>query len=127
MKFKVLPRQNPSDRTAQVRYYPFPQWDSELTMRQMAQQIAAHCTLTPPDITAVLEAFLYDLPHYLQQGHSIRLGDFGIIKMSFRGNGQPTADEVGAKDIHTPRVLFLAGTELKKQLAQTEYERADRM
>ena len=52
MKFKVLPRQNPSDRTAPVRYYPFPQWDSELTMRQMAQQIAAHCALPPTQTEA---------------------------------------------------------------------------
>ena len=123
MKYRVFGRPNPSDRSAPVKYYPFPQWDTELNLRQVSQRIASHCTLTPADITAVLEAFLNDLPDELMKGHSIRLADLGILKMSFRANGQSSPEKVSARDIHTLRVLFLPGKELKRRLAKTEFRR----
>lgn len=85
--------------------------------------VARHCTLTPADVTAVLEAFLSELPDYLMNGHSVRLGDFGLMKLSLSGEGRGTAEDVTAKEIKNPRILFLPGVEFKQRLQKTDYKK----
>ena len=87
--------------------------------------IARHCTLTPADVTAVLEALLSELPDYLMNGHSVRLGDFGLMKLSFSGEGRGTADDVTARESKSLRVLFYPGVELKRKLSATYFEKVD--
>lgn len=94
-------------------------------LRRIAEQIARHCTLPPADVTAVLEAFLSELPDYLMNGHSVRLGDFGLMKLSCSGEGRGTADDVTAREIKSLRVLFYPGVELKRKLSATHFEKVD--
>ena len=91
MHYKIISKQNPLKPAEPEKFYPFPKWSSEMNLRTIAGQIARHCTLTPADVTAVLEALLSELPDYLMNGHSVRLGDFGLMKLSFSGEGRGTA------------------------------------
>lgn len=125
MNYKIISKKNPLKPADPEKFYPFPKWSSEMNLRTIAGQIARHCTLTPADVTAVLEALLSELPDYLMNGHSVRLGDFGLMKLSFSGEGRGTADDVTAKEIKRLKVLFLPGVELKRKLIATRFERID--
>lgn len=125
MNYKIISKKNPLKPADPEKFYPFPKWSSEMNLRTIAEQIARHCTLTPADVTAVLEALLSELPDYLMNGHSVRLGDFGLMKLSFSGEGRGTADDVTAKEIKRLKVLFLPGVELKRKLSATRFERID--
>lgn len=125
MNYKIMSKKNPLKPADPEKFYPFPKWSSEMNLRTIAGQIARHCTLTPADVTAVLEALLSELPDYLMNGHSVRLGDFGLMKLSFSGEGRGTADDVTAKEIKRLKVLFLPGVELKRKLSATRFERID--
>lgn len=125
MNYKIISKKNPLKPADPEKFYPFPKWSSEMNLRTIAGQIARHCTLTPADVTAVLEALLSELPDYLMNGHSVRLGDFGLMKLSFSGEGRGTADDVTAKEIKRLKVLFLPGVELKRKLSATRFERID--
>lgn len=123
MNYKIMSKKNPLKPADPEKFYPFPKWSSEMNLRRIAEQIARHCTLTPADVTAVLEALLSELPDLLMSGHIVRLGDFGILKLSFKGEGRGTAEDVTAKEIKNPRILFLPGVEFKQRLQKTDYKK----
>lgn len=123
MNYKIMSKKNPLKPADPEKFYPYPKWSSEMNLRRIAEQIARHCTLPPADVTAVLEAFLSELPDYLMNGHSVRLGDFGLMKLSFSGEGRGTAEDVTAREIKSLRVLFYPGVEFKQRLQKTDYKK----
>ena len=118
MEYTILQRANPLNRTEAKRFYASPIWSTAVTIRTFAQEISKSCTLTATDVVAVLEAFLQLLPLFLKNGHAVRLGDFGIFRLSFSAIGQDFKDDVSAKDISNVRVLFRPGVQLKKELTE---------
>ena len=121
MQYSIVSRQNPLNRGADAKFYPKPEWNQEITIRRLSEQIAKSCTLTPADVTAVLESFLSELPDYLIDGHPVRLGDFGILKLSFSATGQDQKEKVTASDINNVRVLFRPSTRLKQELSNVSF------
>ena len=116
MEYTILQRANPLNRTESGKFYAAPIWSTVITIRALADEISKSCTLTATDVVAVLESFLQLLPLFLKNGHSIRLGDFGIFKLSFSAMGQEFKDNVSVKDISNVRVLFRPSVQLKKEL-----------
>lgn len=123
MYYLIVQRYNPLNRSEAPKFYPAPKWVEEYNLRKLSDLIARHCTLTPADVTAVLEALLSELPDLLMSGHIVRLGDFGILKLSFKGEGRGTAEDVTAKEIKNPHILFLPGVEFKQRLQKTDYKK----
>lgn len=123
MEYSIVARENPLDRDAAPKFFPKPEWNQEITIRRLSERIAKNCTLTPADVTAVLESFLSELPDYLKDGHPVRLGDFGILKLSFSANGQEQQENVSASDITNVRVLFRPSTRLKQELSTVSFTR----
>ena len=118
MEYTVLQRANPLNRTEAKKFFASPIWSTVITIRALANEISKSCTLTATDVVAVLEAFLQLLPLFLKNGHSVRLGGFGIFRLSFSSMGQETKDDVSAKDISNVRVLFRPSVQLKKELKE---------
>ena len=116
MEYKILSRANPLNRTEAEKFYASPIWNNAITIRTLANEISKNCTLTSTDVIAVLESFLQLLPLFLKNGHSIRLGDFGIFRLSFSSIGKENKSDVSAKDISNVRVLFRPSVHLKKEL-----------
>ena len=121
MQYSIVSRQNPLNRGADAKFYPKPEWNQEITIRRLSEKIAKSCTLTPADVTPVLESFLIELPDYLIDGHPVRLGDFGILKLSFSATGQDQKEKVTASDINNVRVLFRPSTRLKQELSNVSF------
>ncbi len=123
MMYTVVQRQDPTDRSAPAKFFPAPIWTGEVTLRQLAERISKSCTLTPSDIAAVLESFLAEVPDVLLNGQSVRLGDFGILRLTFKTSGSSTKDDVGSANIQHVRVVFRSGVELKRQLQKAEFRK----
>lgn len=121
MHFKVVTRINPLERTSPPKHYPCPVWAEEVTIRMISEDISKSCTLTTTDIMAVIESLSERLPFYLVNGHSVRLGDFGIFKISFRSDGKDTEKEVTSSSIKNIKILFRPGTLLKDRLSKTTF------
>ena len=121
MQYTVVQRRNPQKPEEAKKFYPAPVYSGEITLRSLAEDISQTCTLTQADVSAVMESLLQKLPLLLAGGHSVRLGDFGIIKLSFSAKGKEKKEEVTAAEIKNTRVLFLPGVELKKRLQDISY------
>ena len=77
--------------------------------------------MTRGDVSNVLYNFIDCLPHYLRDGFSIQLGEFGSMRVTLSSKGSETEKAFKTETIK-PRVVFTPGTELKRKLAANSYE-----
>ena len=113
MKFKIIKRKNPQDRS-QEKYYPTPVYTDEIGVDELAEEISYATSMTPTDVKAVLEGLLNVMPKHLRRGVKIKLNRFGTFKVIFGGNGQENAEDVTAADIDGTRISFIGASEMKK-------------
>ena len=90
-------------------------------MRDIAREIAGRSSLTRGDIENVLANFMDCLPHYLRDGFSVQLGEFGTMRLTLSSEGTATEKAFKTEKIK-PRVTFTPGVELKTALRENSYE-----
>jgi putative DNA-binding protein len=75
--------------------------------KQLATRISERCTVTEPDILAVISALVSEMSHNLQNGMRVKLNDFGTFKLSISSEGVKELKDFSAvKHIKRPHVLF---------------------
>ena len=120
MKIKLQKKKNPQKRTEE-KYYANPVNLGKKTLRDIAHDIAGRSSLTRGDIENVLANFMDCLPHYLRDGFSVQLGEFGTMRLTLSSEGAATEKAFKTETIK-PRVVFTPGRELKSELAVNSYE-----
>lgn len=122
MLYKITERENPLDRS-QKKFYAAPSYTGDVDLRKVADDISRLCTLTPADINAVLESFLDILPGYLEEGHSVKLGNLGRFRLSFSSVGKSESTKVSSDDITNTRIIFVPSGPLKDRLDHINYQK----
>ena len=122
MKYKLIERANPQDRS-KVKWYANPVNDGKITQRDLAREIVTTSSLSRGDITSVIENLLDAMPKYLLMGKSVSLGEFGTLRLSFTSEGIDTADQFNTNLISGVKVVFTPGVELKKSLDEIKFEK----
>ena len=120
MKIRLVPKKNPQKRE-EVKFYANPVNVGRKTLDDIARDISGRSSLTRGDISNVLYNFIDCLPHYLRDGFSIQLGEFGSMRVTLSSKGAETEKAFKTETIK-PRVVFTPGTELKRELAANSYE-----
>ena len=120
MKIKMVQRKNPQKKS-EVKYYASPVNAGKKTLRDIAHDIAGRSSLTRGDIENVLSNFMDCLPHYLRDGFSVQLGEFGTMRLTLSSEGAATVKAFKTETIK-PRVTFTPGVELKAALRENSYE-----
>ena len=120
MKFRLVQKKNPQKRK-EVKYYANPVNVGHKSLDDIARDIAGRSSLTRGDVSNVLYNFIDCLPHYLRDGFSIQLGNFGSMRVTLSSKGTETEKAFKTETIK-PRVVFTPGTELKHELGTNSYE-----
>ena len=120
MKIKMVQRKNPQKKS-EVKYYASPVNAGKKNLRDIAHDIAGRSSLTRGDIENVLANFIDCLPHYLRDGFSVQLGEFGTMRLTLSSEGAATVKAFKTETIK-PRVTFTPGVELKAALRENSYE-----
>lgn len=120
MKIKLQKKKNPQKRTEE-KYYANPVNLGKKTLRDIAHDITGRSSLTRGDIENVLSNFMDCLPHYLRDGFSVQLGEFGTMRLTLSSEGAATEKAFKTETIK-PRVTFTPGVELKAALRENSYE-----
>ena len=120
MKIRLVPKKNPQKRE-EVKFYANPVNLGHKSLDDIARDISGRSSLTRGDISNVLYNFIDCLPHYLRDGFSIQLGEFGSMRVTLSSKGAETEKTFKTETIK-PRVVFTPGTELKRELAANSYE-----
>ena len=120
MRFKLVQKKNPQKRE-EVKFYANAVNVGHKSLDDIARDIAGRSSLTRGDVSNVLYNFIDCLPHYLRDGFSIQLGNFGSMRVTLSSKGAETEKAFKTETIK-PRVVFTPGTELKHELATNSYE-----
>ena len=124
MKYKLIERANPQDRT-KVKWYASPVNDGRITQRDLAKDIVDNSSLSKGDVANVIENLLDTMPKYLLMGKSVSLGEFGTLRLSFTSEGVESADKFSPNLITGAKVVFTPGVELKKALEDVSFEKSE--
>ena len=124
MKYKLVKRENPQNR-AQSKLYAQPVNDGNINQKAISAEIVALSSLSRGDVSNVIESLLEILPKYLLMNRSLKLGDFGTLRLSFSSDGVEDAKDFNTKMIHGLKVIFTPSTEFKQSLDKATYERVE--
>ncbi len=122
MKYKVIEKVNPRDPKGPKKRYASPVKAGNLTLKDLAKEIAANSSLSRGDVENVLINFVEQMPVFLKIGMSVKLGDFGTIRLSLRSEGVDEADRFDVSKIKGVKIIFTPSRELKKSLEDITFE-----
>ena len=121
--YSVVPRINPSEKSAPPRYYVQAQARGDVNVREMAERIHSPCTVHKSDVYAVLVALEDVIADALQNGEIVRLGDLCTLQVSLSGKGAMTEDEYTTDLIKKSKVNFRPGPVLAHALASLSFSK----
>ena len=118
MKYKSLFCKNPKDAKDPGKYYPYPVYEGTIGIEDFVKEISHSTSLTATDVWAVVLEITEIFHRYLVRGHKVKLDGIGTFKVSFKGDGELTADALTASniDMSTVRVTFVADPAMNQEL-----------
>lgn len=115
MKYSV--RAQKSIQTGNVVYYPVLAQCKTVGMESLINEIETLCTLSEPDLRAVIEAFKKHIVDSTVNGRSVQVPMLGIFAPSFgRVVTQKDRTKVSAKDVKYVRCRFRPSVRMKAAL-----------
>lgn len=116
VKFSLAKRRNPSNPSAAIKFYAQAQASGEKSLDDMSRDIEQLCTVTRPDIVAVLAALQITVVESLQNGEIVRLGDLGSFRLALKGKGTLTEKEFSTSLIKKSRIVYSPSKEITVRL-----------
>ena len=119
--YSVVPRINPTEKSAPPRYYAQAQARGDVSIREMAERIQATCTVHKSDVYAVLVALEDVIAEAIQNGEIVRLGELCTLQVSLSGKGAMTEEEYTTSLIERTKINFRPGKILSNALSSLNY------
>jgi len=120
--YVTVERGNLNNPAAPKKFYAQAKSSGELTFRRLAKEIAeGSTTVSDTDMLAVLNDLTKVLRRHLEAGEIVRFGDFGAFQVTIKSKGAETAEKFNASLIHSPKIVFRPGADLKETLNNLKY------
>ena len=124
VQYSVIQRIKPGDPAAPRKYYAVAQSDGEVTLRELSDEISKISTVSQIDTLAVLESLLQVIPNHLLDGKIVRLGDFGVFRLTLSSEGVENEADFNKSHIKKVNLHFRAGKEIRNALKTVEFVKA---
>lgn len=119
----VIQKVNPRAPLEPRKYYGVTKAAGVIDIRQLANQISKETTLGTPDVIAVIEALLQDIPEQLLDGKIVKLGDFGSFRLTVSGPGVESLEEYHTSLIERTNLHFRGGKVFTDVLKNVEFRK----
>lgn len=113
----VQGKKNPLDKS--VKYYIQAAPTVPVSFERIAKNISDRCTVTEPDVLAVLNALQTEIVTAVQNGQSVRLGQLGSFRATLTSRGVADKTQVDIAQIRAARVRFTMGSRLRSAMSLT--------
>lgn len=123
MKFKLVEKANPLDRSKKKRYANAVN-AGKTSQRDLAKIVEEKSSLTVGDILNVIENLLDELPRQLMEGKSVSLGAFGSFRLTLSSEGAEEKKKFSTSKIE-PKVVFTPSVEFKAKLKKINYTQSE--
>ena len=104
----------PRVHTVQVVRYP------NITSEQLVDEIVQTQGITKTQALSVIEAYINRMVHYMEIGHGVKMGNFGIFKPTINSKSTDDASKVNAGLIQKKRILFYPGKDFRRMLSDMQ-------
>ena len=115
MQYKVVERKKPG--TQDFKFYGQVVLGEPIGLRKIIQEIEEKCTLTQPDIVAVLYALESAVSKHLLNGQSVRFGTLGSFRPTISSEGADSADAWAPSMVKKVRAVFTPSGQMKQNLS----------
>ena len=99
----------PGNPDAPKKYYAKAQASGEVTLDEMAEDIAYATTLTDADVLAAIRAFIKQLNKHLANGKIVRAENLGSFQLQIQSTGADTEEDFTADHITGVSIQFRPG------------------
>jgi len=123
INLKSVQRRNPSDPTAQKKYYATVISDGSTKLKELAEMVALQTTVSPTDCHAVLMALEGNVIRELQKGKIVRLGELGSYRLSVHSDGKDTPEDVNVDAVKKTRIIFRPGEGMSDMLKTLKFKK----
>ena len=124
IKYKIVKQVFGYDKTNTVKYVARSVTGEMLTFDKVRKQTAEICGTHRGITNLVLDGLLDVLVNNLDMGHSVQLGEFGILRPGIRAKAQDEEKAVNAETVYRRRINFVPGKMLKNFLRDVSVTRA---
>jgi predicted histone-like DNA-binding protein len=121
MHYRLVQKFNPIKPDDPRKWYANPVSKDEITLRELAKEIAEISTVSIVDTMAVIEAQLQLIPRHVVKGEKVRLADFGSYSAGLSSEGAATEEDFDSDMIKGLKLRFRPGKEFVKQMKDVEY------
>ena len=115
MKYKIVERKKPG--TQDFKFYAQVVLGEPIGLRAIIKEIEEKCTLTQPDIVAVLYALESAVAKKLRNGQAVRFGTLGSFRPTISSAGAESATTWAPNMVKKVRAVFTPSSQLKQDLA----------
>lgn len=102
------------DETKTEKYVVSAKRGHTVSYEDILKEVAKQSHLSSGEVYSAIEALIDVSITVMQQGHGVKLGDFGILKPSFSAASSTKSEDANAGSIRRKKILFRPG----KRLAQ---------
>ena len=113
VKYKLVQKKNPAKRNENGKWYAIPSTTNRLSTRAVCKVVTRGSTIYPTEAETTFNLVCDGVPHELQQGNSVQLGNLGWLRLSIASEG---VDDIAQFDagsmIKKVKVVFTPSKEL---------------
>jgi len=123
IKIKTMARKNLQDQAAPAKHYAIVDPSGKTDLNELSALIADKCTVSRPDVYAVIIAATEVIMKEIAAGRSVQFGILGSFGVSISSVGKATPEEVTASSVKSAKVLYRAGPEIKDLIKNLKFEK----
>ncbi len=123
LKYAVKERVFNFDKSKTVKYVPQPVGDGVIDFPKLCKSVALICGAHRGQVKLVLDGLLDAMEMYMDDGKTVKLGEFGSLRPTFRSKSDADLDEVNGSNIYQRRIVFTPGQQLKEMLGSMSIEK----
>lgn len=123
ISYKIVKQIFGYDKTKTVKYVAKSVTGEMLTFDKVRNQVSQICGIHRGTSNLVIDGLLDVLVNNLDMGHSVQLGEFGILRPGIRAKAQSSEETVDAATIYRRKINFIPGKMLKNFLKDVSVTR----
>lgn len=114
-KYKLIQKNNPKDPDAKKKWYATAIGSEAQPVKAMTRAATENTTTAPIEMEASLELLGNYAMQQLLQGHIVKVGDLGTLRITFKSEGVEDITQFNAGTmIREPRILFTPSKTLRE-------------
>ncbi|MCD8081268.1 MAG: DNA-binding protein [Bacteroides sp.] len=128
LKYVITKRTFGFDPEKTEKYVPRSVTMGEVSFEKLCQNVTLICGAHRGVVQQVIAGLVDAMVRDLDDGKSVRLGEFGIFRPGVRAHSADSEEEVSAENIYRKHILFTPGKLFKrtlKEISVTRYQQPD--